>query len=257
MKTRMIKAAVPTANGVTIQAEAVTRTEAAFDGDAYSGGLIRQPWSDCPVVMDLAGTRIAAQIPLLFNHYNSPDYRLGVMDVTNTGKKLAVSGSIDNETKLGSGIVSSGKKYQWQLSVGTGPAERMEYIAAGITVNVNGRDFAGPVNVVRECELREVSVVAVGADSNTHMRIAAGFINNSQQIEGGQMKKELRNYIIARYGLANGADDAAVRAHLESIQRTEAQEQADFDAEHRIQAGAGADNGATNRSAALVNAGQP
>lgn len=242
MKTNpRIEAAAPTGgdHGVTIQAEAVTRTEAAFTGVAYSGGLIRQPWSDCPVVMDLAGTRLSAQIVLLFNHYNSPDYRLGEMDVKNDRKQLSVSGSIDTETRMGAGIVSSGKKYEWQLSIGTGPAERMEYVAAGQTVTVNGRELTGPLNIVRECELREVSVVAVGADSNTHMRIAAGFINNSHYTEGGQMKKELRNFIIARYKLKKDADDAAVRAHLETINRTEAQEQADHDADVQIQAAAG------------------
>lgn len=239
-----IKAAAPGENGMMIQAEAVTKSETAFDGDAYSGGTMQQPWSEWPVVMDLAGLRIAAQIPLLFNHYNSPDYRLGVMEVMNDKRKLSVSGSMDNETRLGAGIISSGKKYEWQLSVGTGPVERLEYIAPGQTVNVNGRNFTGPVNIVRECELREVSVVAVGADSNTHMRIAAGLFNNSQQIEGGHMKKELRNYIIARYGLANGADDAAVRAHLESIHRTEAQEQTDFESGVVVQAGAQAPTGA-------------
>jgi len=238
-KNKTIEAAAPNGKNVVIQAEAVSRNESNFTGVAYSGGQFWQPWSECPVVVDLLGLTVSPQIPLLYSHYNAPNYRLGTMSVKNDGKKLSVSGSIDNETQLGAGIVSSGKKYDWQLSIGTGPAEQLEAIDANATVEVNGQKFTGPVNVVRKCELREVSVVAVGADNNTHMRIAAGFINNSQQIEGGHMKQELRNFIIARYGLANGADDAAVRAHLESIQRTEAQEQADFDSQPRVKANGG------------------
>ncbi|MBR2632498.1 MAG: hypothetical protein IKD29_03545, partial [Lentisphaeria bacterium] len=47
------------------------------EGVAYSGGEFRQWWSSYPCVTDIDGLEIAAQIPLMYNHINDPEFRLG------------------------------------------------------------------------------------------------------------------------------------------------------------------------------------
>lgn len=55
----------------------------------------------------------------------------------------------------------------------SGPA-RIEWVDEGITVQVNGREFAGPGYVVREWELRAIAICPYGADSSTKTSFADG-----------------------------------------------------------------------------------
>ena len=140
-------------------------------GVAYSGDAIAQYWSNTPIVVNLAGMEMAAQIPLLLSHENHPSARLGVVDATVADGKLEVIGKIDTSDPAGAAIVERGKKIAWQLSIG---AENLKssLVEEG-SVEVNGRQFNAPVRVVEKSRLREVSVVAVGADAETVLQIAA------------------------------------------------------------------------------------
>ena len=46
-----------------------------------------------------------------------------------------------------------------------------ESIPAGKSVNVNGQVFNGPVNVLRKGQVREVSIVTLGADPKTAVQV--------------------------------------------------------------------------------------
>lgn len=162
---------------LVMAAENTDFSGAKIDGVAYSGGAIGQTWSGEPVVVDLATLVMAEQIPLMYNHQYSPEFRLGVIVCQNDGKQITFAGEIDTDKPLGKGIVAEGKKYQWQASIGSDPVVDVDMIKAGEKITVNGREFTGPVAIVRGAKLRELSVVALGADSDTHIRIAAGFTN--------------------------------------------------------------------------------
>lgn len=173
-----------------LAAESTTRTDAKITGTAYSGGTFGQTWSGIPIVVDLSGVEIAAQIPLMYNHYYEPAYRLGMIQVQNNGSALTFSGEIDTDKALGAGVVAEGKKYDWQASIGADVIGKTEEIEAGKEANVNGRTIAGPAVIVRQCKLREVSLVALGADSDTHIRIAANYQNKQgeEQMENEKTK---------------------------------------------------------------------
>jgi phage major head subunit gpT-like protein len=160
---------------IILAAEQTTRTDAKITGVAYSGGFIGQSWSGEPVVVELAGMKIAAQVPLMYNHYYDPEYRLGQLEVTSDGKRLTFEGEIDADKPLGAGIIAEGRKWDWQASIGADVIGKTESLEAGDTTEVNGKKITGPATIVRKSFLREVSVVALGADSDTHIRIAAGF----------------------------------------------------------------------------------
>jgi phage major head subunit gpT-like protein len=160
---------------IILAAEQTTRTDAKITGVAYSGGFIGQSWSGEPVVVELAGMKIAAQVPLMYNHYYDPEYRLGQLEVTSDGKRLTFEGEIDADKPLGAGIIAEGRKWDWQASIGADVIGKTESLEAGDTTEVNGKKITGPATIVRKSFLREVSVVALGADSDTHIRIAAGY----------------------------------------------------------------------------------
>ena len=159
------------------------------DAVAYSGGAIPQWWSGTPVIVDLAGMSVAPQVALMYDHEYEVEARIGEATVTNTGTELKASGKIIN-SGIGAMIVENGRKIPWQLSIG---ARNLAYreIQAEETVNVNGRTLTGPLLVVTKSMLREISVVAIGADENTKMEIAASLRpkNHNQKGENNMVNK--------------------------------------------------------------------
>lgn len=144
----------------------------AVEGVAYSGGPMQQWWSNTPVYIDLAGLAIRAQIPLLYNHYNSPTSRLGVLTASIADNALKIVGGIDPDAEGAKKLIAAGKKIPWQLSVGA-QIEKLERVDSGESATVNGRTVTGPVVIARKATLTETSIVAVGADAQTHLNILA------------------------------------------------------------------------------------
>lgn len=143
------------------------------EGVAYSGGPVRQYWSDFPIYVDLEGMEIQNQIPILFSHYNSPTSRIGEATIENNKKTLVFKGVIDTEgDERAQEIVRKGIKIDWQVSIGA-DVLAMEELREGETIEVNGNNVTGPVTIVKKSLLREISVVAVGADADTNMKIMA------------------------------------------------------------------------------------
>ncbi|MBQ9369309.1 MAG: hypothetical protein IJT83_16115, partial [Victivallales bacterium] len=141
-------------------------------GTAYSGGPISQWWSEHPIYLSLEGLAIRPQIPLLYDHTNSPNFRLGVVNASIQGNALAIEGGIDPDAPQAQVIIASGVKIPWQLSIGS-TCEEFKELKAGETETVNGVEVAGPAVLVIRATLHEVSIVAVGADAQTHLDIAA------------------------------------------------------------------------------------
>lgn len=154
--------------------ENILQNTTKAEGIAYSGGDIRQPWSDAPVVVDLAGMELAPQIPLLFSHENDPNYRIGECVVENTGRELRLYAELDNSSRLAERLIAQ-KQWSWQTSIGASNDE-YTYLMEGATATVNGREIKGPKYIVTKSLLREVSVVAVGADPEAYMDIAASLM---------------------------------------------------------------------------------
>ena len=140
-------------------------------GLAYSGGKMTLPGWRHPVVVDLAGMEIPESVPLLTNHENRTGSRVGVVQAKVEGDGLVIEGEILSTSGQAQGIVEQAKAgADWQLSIG---AEVLESELVRTRRLVNGRMQTGPFYHVRKSVLREVSVVAVGADMGTRMRVAA------------------------------------------------------------------------------------
>ena len=84
---------------------------------------------------------------------------------------------IDDDAKAIVEKARRGAKYEFSISV---RGFNEEYVDRGNTVEVNGREFPGPVIVLRSGKVREVSIVPLGADHKTN--VAIGF-NRSDKRE--------------------------------------------------------------------------
>ena len=144
-------------------------------GVAYSGGSFRQWWSALPCYVDLSGMRLAEQVCLMYDHDYDPECRLGVIEAKNDGKTLTIDGEFDVGNPLAQSIIRAGKKFAWQLSIGAENV-KVERVDEGTVETINGNTVNGPAIVVRESVLREVSIVAIGADAKTSMEIRASLM---------------------------------------------------------------------------------
>ena len=152
-------------------------------GLAYSGGKMRLFGWSRPVVVDLAGLAIPENVPLLADHENETLSRVGVVVPAVVDGMLMIEGEIVAEGDIAEQIVAQGKAgADWQLSIGA-EVEAAELVESGKRT-VNGVEHEGPFYHVTKSTLREVSVVAVGADKATHMQVTA-----SLKLKGNSIKE--------------------------------------------------------------------
>ena len=126
-----------------------------------------------PVVLDFAGLTIPSQNrPIRLGH--DPNKGVGHTDrIAILDGKLVTAGVISRDTAESRDVVSSSKNgFPWQASVGAS-VEEVEFVKEGQTVEVNGQQFKGPLNVIRKGTLGEISFVDLGADGKTSAKVAA------------------------------------------------------------------------------------
>jgi len=144
-----------------------------FSMVAYTGGTMRIAGWRHPVVIDLAGLAIPSQSrPIRFGH--DANSGVGHTDsIAVRGGQLVAAGVISRDTGAAREVVASSKNgFPWQASIGAA-VEQSEYVKENQSVLVNGKEFFGPVNVVRKSTLGEISFVDLGADGNTSASVAA------------------------------------------------------------------------------------
>lgn len=90
-------------------------------------------------------------------------------------------------------------------------------VAEGETAQVGGRSFTGPVNVATDWEVREISICAIGADSNAKARAEA-----KPKQEEDAMNERVRKFLEAR-GLAKTASEEEAYRFLEQLELAEEQ----------------------------------
>lgn len=140
---------------------------------AYTGAPMRVGGWRYPVIIDLAGLSIPSQSrPIRFGH--DPLSGVGHTDAIRIEQgQLMASGVVSRDTPAAREVVISSKNgFPWQASIGASVAE-FEFVKDRQTVTVNGRQYDGPLNVVRKASLGEISFVDLGADGATSASVAA------------------------------------------------------------------------------------
>lgn len=146
-----------------------------FEIIAYTGGPMTLAGWRFPVVVDLAGLEVGDQSrAILLAHNADVDDIVGQTDrIEIVEGQLVASGDVLGDSpRVQRMIALADKGFNWQASIGA-RADEVEFIKAGKTVTVNGKQFTGPINVARRAVLGEISFVTRGADGRTAARIAA------------------------------------------------------------------------------------
>lgn len=160
--------------GVTLKAAAAGKPR-RFEILAYTGGTLRVEGFPLPVVVDLQGLEASRGAAIVLAHELSDDATVGQTDsIDNDGRRLLLAGPVtgEHQPRVQRAILQAEAGQQWQASIG-GICRDIEEIAAGQSVRVNGQTFNGPVLVARQFELRETSILPVGADRSTEVNLAA------------------------------------------------------------------------------------
>ena len=189
-------------------------------GVAYSGGKMRLFGWSRPVIVDMAGMSIPESVPLLANHENHTLGRVGLVAVSAVDNHLEIAGEIVGEGDLANAIVSQGKAgADWQLSIGA-EVEAAELVQDGKRT-INGIEHDAPFYHVTKSTLREVSVVAVGADKATHMKVTASLeLKGNSIMEPQKTNPETPAKTVeaaAPQVDAKAVADAAVKAERERV----------------------------------------
>lgn len=179
-----------------------------IEGIAYTGEPIPYFYGFENFIIDLESLRFAKKkVPLLRDHMTELVAGHSSVDLIDEG--LSLKGVISKKTATGAEIIAlSEDGFEWELSVGIYEGD-VEENFSGI---VNGREVEN-ATVLRDGLLREVSIVALGADRHTSAKI---FKQPSE--EKAKMKK-----VIKFLGLSEDAKESEVIAKLEQT-KEEAEE---------------------------------
>lgn len=225
-----------------------------FSMVAYTGGPMRLAGWKFPVVVDLAGLAIPSQVrPIRVGH--DTDKRVGHTNAIRIDDgKLVAEGLVSCTGRTAQEVVADARNgFPWQASIGAA-VEQFEFVKDGQVVAVNGREFTGPVNIVRRSTLGEISFVDLGADGNTSANVAAsakeniimdGKDNKNDKNNQGKdaAKVEAQNHTTGT-DAGGAAPDASVAAAADPVADMRAKASAEtlrIDAIRRVCAGRHAD----------------
>jgi hypothetical protein len=165
-----------------IEARGETKKLPRFAMLAYTGKAIQQPFGK--VVIDLATAEAPAQGNLKILHDHDARKVVGHGSAEIKDGQISASGVISGTGSAAKEVIeTSGNGFPWEASVG-GPIRRIEKVDAGEKVQVNGREFEGPLLVARGFKLKEISFVTFGADDDTAAQVAAKSAKSEDRIMG-------------------------------------------------------------------------
>ena len=207
-----VAAATAAADGKTLR---------RFNMTAYTGGVMTLAGWAYPVVVDMAGLVVGKKSrPILMDH--DTGRIVGHTDAVGVdGGSLTVAGVISGVGSAAQEVVgASDNGFPWQSSLGAA-VKKVVFVPEGKSATANGKEFAGPVYMVRQAKLGEVSFVALGADDATTAKVEAGRI---PVIEGNSnmevMTMEFEKWIEAKgFVLANLSDEQ--NANLKAMYEAE------------------------------------
>jgi hypothetical protein len=137
-----------------------------FSGVAYSGDAVSD-WGE-PLVIDLCSVILPDQCPVLLEH--SRNKRLGVRTLAVRDGALTCDGYLLANDEARALAAEADEGFPWQLSVHAQAGAR-EFVAPGVQDNVNGCALTGPMNILRQTAIRELSFTPTGVDGATSARV--------------------------------------------------------------------------------------
>lgn len=163
-----------------VSIDAVSRGE--ITGLAYSGSPINEYWGLKNFIVDTESlTVLKNKVALLKDHYAEKVIGHAIASIENY--QVIIDGKLSQSVEAAKEVIAlANDGFEWELSIGVYDG----YLQENFTGEVNGI-LVENANVLRDGVLREVSVVALGADSNTNATI----LKEQKFIKENGMKKNL------------------------------------------------------------------
>lgn len=144
-----------------------------FSMNAYTGGAMELGGWMNPTVIDFNGMSFSRKPRPIFKDHDPAQ-------IVGHSEKFEVVDGVLKVTGVISGVGAAAQEvtgsadngFPWQASIGA-MAKRTVPVPEGKSVIVNGKQFDGPINVVRASSIYEVSFVPLGADDNTSAVVAS------------------------------------------------------------------------------------
>ncbi len=150
--------------------------------EAYTGASMRLPGWKMPVIVDLSGMEGTGKpIQVLRNH--DGERIIGHGTATIVDGRLRLEGVVSSSSADARDVVElAGNGCPFQASIGAEP-KRVQFLKnSRESAQVNGQTVVGPMAIVRQSRLYEISVVGNGADHNTSTSVAASFSPPSERV---------------------------------------------------------------------------
>lgn len=125
------------------------------------------------VIVDLSGAKFAKKrTPVIADH--NPSLRVGfTTEQSISNKDITAIGKSLTQNRLAKSIAADANDgFPFQTSIGA-DIDDAYYVDEGESARVNGKNWKGPLIVASRTRINEISVVTLGADSNTSAEIAA------------------------------------------------------------------------------------
>lgn len=167
----------------SVLGEGVNKTR-KFAGVAYSGGVIQNHYYWGDVIFELSSISLSQQkLPALVEHVRLLRCGYSTELTSSNADGLIVNGILLSNDEGSKVAKDSDEGFPWQMSVHIEPSVVME-VMSGTSVEVNGRQVAGPITVFKNSKIIEVSFTATGWDSDTSATAMNRSGNNPPTLSG-------------------------------------------------------------------------
>ncbi|NLF30852.1 MAG: hypothetical protein GX591_08195 [Planctomycetes bacterium] len=177
-----------------------------FAARAYTGNPMRVAVYYRPVVLDLATLKAAEPVTVLRDHDVSQIVgQTTRVEIDVKASEVRVAGIITGDDGPAKEVLGHARNgFQWPVSVGV-EVGSLEYVPLGSEATVNGMVHTGPVNIVRDGVLREISFVGVGADKAASATVSGSLKETDmERVQEQDIRAQERERIATIEAACNG-----------------------------------------------------
>ncbi len=216
LQTRKMAVASPgpsTVNEDKRSVEAVMASDAPVRTWDWDLGMVDE-------VLLMSGAEYPEQVPLLDTHsrYSAADVLGSVRDIRPEGSQLLGTVYFSSTTDADDVFTKVREGHLTDFSVGY-LVTKSRFVEDGMTEEIDGQEFTGPVKVALRWEVRELSICPIGADQQAKARSKA-----TTHTKESIMDPKLREFLESR-GLVKDASEEQAWAFLQTLE-TKAEKQA-------------------------------
>lgn len=158
-----------------------------FSGIANSG----KPFNlyGTKTIIDLSDISFADKVPVLLEHNRNDRIGFGYLSVQNN--QLRIDGEPLNNELAKSLAKDADDGFPWQMSVHV-KADKTERLGEDEEATVNGQKLSGSLNILRKCQIAEVSFTPTGVDNLTEAALLSDDGNQPSDEQPNNQEEQMK-----------------------------------------------------------------